>query len=205
MIDDRLQRTRARRHAVGFVLVGILGATLVGCGSEAGESSSVTEKAAPTTVARTGHIFSDGDFGFNFTYPKDWSEGKPKDDAAKSTGGKPAAGAAVGLDNDNTVFLLRYDLPEAVDPAQLPDHVSELDGIVSQFAGRPMSGTVTDIGGIPAVRYEEIVLVDDPRASRIVFLFDGSTEYEINCQSNADGREKINQGCDQVLSTLRKR
>ncbi len=205
MIDERRQGTRARRHTVGFVLVGILGATLVGCASEAGESSSVTEKSAPTSVARTGHIFSDGDFGFNFTYPKDWSEGKPKDDAGQSTGGKPVAGAAVGLDNDNAVLLLRYDLSEAVDPAQLPDHVPELDGIVSQFAGRAISGTVTDIGGLPAVRYEEIALVDDPRSSRIVFLFDGKAEYEINCQSNADGRERINQGCDQVLSTLRKR
>jgi len=205
MIDDRLQGTRARRHTVGFVLVGILGATLVGCASDAGESSSVTEKPASTTAARTGHIFSDGDFGFNFTYPKDWSEGKPKDDAAQSTGGKPVARAAVGLDNDNAVLLLRYDLSEVVDRAQLPDHVPEVDGIVSQFAGRPTSGTVTDIGGIPAIRYEEIALVDDTRTSRIVFLFEGNTEYEINCQSNAEGRERINQGCDQVLSTLRKR
>ncbi len=41
------------------------------------------------------------------------------------------ASAAVGLDNDNAVLLLRYDLAEAVDPAQLPDHVPELDGIVA--------------------------------------------------------------------------
>ncbi len=115
------------------------------------------------------------------------------------------ARAAVGLDNDNAVLLLRYDLSEVVDRAQLPDHVPEVDGIVSQFAGRPTSGTVTDIGGIPAIRYEEIALVDDSRTSRIVFLFEGNTEYEINCQSNAEGRERINQGCDQVLSTLRKR
>ncbi len=59
--------------------------------------------------------------------------------------------------------------------------------------------------GIAGVRYEEVALVDDPRTSRIVFLFDGNTECEINCQSNADGRERINQGCDQVLATLRKR
>ncbi len=59
------------------------------------------------------------------------SPGKPKDDAAQSTGGKPVASAAVGLDNDNAVLLLRYDLAEAVDPAQLPDHVPELDGIVA--------------------------------------------------------------------------
>ncbi len=206
MIRQHSHRERRGRHTSVLVLAGVFGVTLMGCSSEA-TTSSANDKPATTSVTRTGQVFSDKDFGFNFTYPKDWSEGEPQDDAAQSAGGKPGARAAVGLDNDNAILMLRYDLSDDVGAAQLPDHVSELDGIVSQFSGNQSSGTVTDIGGLPAVGYEEFALADDAsaRSSRIVFLFDGKTEYEINCQWTPEGRERINQGCDQVLATLRKR
>jgi len=190
-------------------MFGVLGGVLTGCGNDASTSSPPPPAKSATTkvFTLTGHVFSDKNFGFNFTYPKDWSERDPEVDAAQSTGGKPVARAAVGLDNDNAILLLRNDLSQAVAAADLPGHVSELDGIVGQLSGQQSSGTVTEIGGLPAVRYEEVALRDDTggRNSRIVFLFDGHTEYELNCQSNAEGRNKINQGCDRALATLRKK
>jgi len=206
MIGNRLHRKRGGRHTVGLVLVGVLGAGLVGCGSDAGESSSATDKPATTAASRRGQVFSDRGFRFNFTYPKDWYTGKADKDADQSTGGKPTARAAVGFDDDNGILMSRYDLSEYVTAAELPDHLSELDGIVSQFSGLRASGTVTDIGGLPAVGYEAFALPGDPamRSSRIVFLFDDKIEYEINCQWTAKGRERVNQGCDQALATLRK-
>ncbi len=191
---------------MGLVLVGVLGAGLVGCGSDAGESSAATDKPATTAASRVGQVFSDRDFRFNFTYPKDWFKGRADKDADQSTGGKPTARAAVGFDDDNGVLMARYDLSDNVTAAELPDHLSELDGIVSQFSGRQSSGTVTDFGGLPGVSYEEFALLDDRamRSSRIVLLFDGHIEYEINCQWTAEGRKRVNQGCDQALATLRK-
>ncbi len=63
---------------------------------------------------------------------------------------------------------------------------------MTQFAGEPTSGTTTEIGGLPAVGYDQFALPNDPdkRSSRVVFLFDGNVEYEINCQSNPEGQDK---------------
>jgi len=205
MIGEHSHGARERRHTLVLVLASVLGATLVGCSSEA-TTSAANDTPGTTKVTRTGHVFSDSNFRFNFSYPKDWFKGSANKDADQSTGGKPTARAAVGFDDDNGVLMSRYDLSADVTAAELPDHVSELDGIVSQFSGQRSSGTVADIGGLPAVAYEEFALPEDPngRSSRVIFLFDGKTEYEINCQWTAQGRERVNQGCDQVLGTLRK-
>ena len=38
--------------------------------------------------------------------------------------------------------------------------------------------------------------------SRLVFLFDGELEYQINCQSTPDGRDEVESACDEALETL---
>jgi hypothetical protein len=81
----------------------------------------------------------------------------------------------------------------------------ELDGVVVQLAGGPVSGSVTEVGGLPAVRYEPVPL-DDPAQgeSRLVYLFDQAVEYQVNCQSTPKMRTELNAACDQVLATMRK-
>lgn len=198
---------RRAGHTLFIVLVGVVGATLAGCGSEGAESSS-SDKPATTKAARvTGTVFSNSNFGFNFTYPKEWTEAEMKGDPDQSFGSKPAARVAVALDENNAVLLARYDLAQPVSAADLPGQVPELNGAMTQFAGTPTTGTVTEVGGLPAVGYDEFALPNDPdqRSSRVVFLFDGNVEYEVNCQSNPEGRDKVNRGCDQMLTTLRKK
>jgi len=111
------------------------------------------------------------------------------------------------MDQDNSVLLTRYDLSKAVTSQNLRDQLVELDSVITRFAGRPYVGKTTEIGGLPAVRYQPFALPGDAagRSSRVVFVFDGTAEYELNCQATPAGRDPMNLGCDQMLSTLRRK
>ncbi|MGI9023523.1 MAG: hypothetical protein ACR2HV_09900 [Acidimicrobiales bacterium] len=197
-----------------LAVVGVLGGALVGCAGDARSSPppTVTRDPATTEAAAkrgagaelAGTVFADIRFGFNFRYPPEWREGEFAYDPDQTAGVQPAASAAIGFDEDNSVFLTRYDLAQPVGSAELPDQLNELNGVITRFAGETSSGTMTEIGGLPAVTFEEFALQDDPddRRSRVVFLFDGKVEYEVNCQSTPDGRDEMSRGCDQILSTL---
>ncbi|GAC1388907.1 MAG: hypothetical protein NVSMB4_14980 [Acidimicrobiales bacterium] len=152
-------------------------------------------------------MFTDSRFGFNFRYPKEWRTGDFKYDADLTAGARPAASMAVGLDPDNSVLLTRYNLSTPVTAQDLPAQLVELNGVITQFAGRPYVGETAEIGGLPAVRYLPFALRDDAakRSSRVVFLFDGTAEYELNCQSTPAARNQMDLGCAQMLATLRRK
>jgi hypothetical protein len=38
--------------------------------------------------------------------------------------------------------------------------------------------------------------------NKLTFLFKGQHEFQINCQSSPTNREKLNEGCDQILNSL---
>ena len=201
----RLRRSRKTRM---LVAVAALGGALAGCSGDSDSSSPPPDEVTTTVAApATGSVFTDTRFAFNFRYPKGWEQVEVESEPDLTAGGRPTARVAVGFDNDNGVLLSRFELSDVVTAEELPDQVSELDGIFSQFAGRPMSGTVTEVGGIPAVSYEEFALPGDPnqRSSRVVVLFDGDVEYQLNCQSTPEGLDQLNEGCDQMLATLRKK
>ena len=63
----------------------------------------------------------------------------------------------------------------------------------------------TEVGGFLALDYGTFDIPNPPDAQdRVVLLFDGSNEYEINCQSVPDQRDALNAACDQALRTLKK-
>jgi hypothetical protein len=43
----------------------------------------------------------------------------------------------------------------------------------------------------------------DPFASTLVFVFDGTTEYEINCQHTTEKADEVEQGCEQIVRTFK--
>ncbi len=198
------------------VLLAAVGLALTGCGgsgnaADGASASDATARASKTTTTRppsaTGTVFTDPRFGFNFRYPKEWGSGDFKYDADLTAGARPAASMAVGLDPDNSVLMTRYNLSTPVTATELSDQLVELNGVITQFAGRPYVGQTTEIGGLPAVRYPPFALQNDAakRSSRVVFLFDGTAEYELNCQSTPAARAQMDQGCDQMLATLRRK
>lgn len=193
--------------AVGLVLTSCGGSGNDADGASASDTTARASKTTTTSPSATGTVFADPRFGFNFRYPKEWGTGNFKYDADLTAGARPAASMAVGLDPDNSVLMTRYNLSTPVTANELPDQLAELNGVITQFAGRPFVGETTDIGGLPAVRYQPFALEDDAaeRGSRVVFLFDGAAEYELNCQSTPAARAQMDRGCDQMLATLRRK
>jgi hypothetical protein len=187
----RARRTWARLPA----LLLLLAALAVGCG---GDDSDEGEGGG-----EGGKRFSDDRFSITFTVPDDLKEGEVNK-IEESSGGKAVARAAVGLDSDNIILVTKYNLNVAVTSANLPGVMPELDGVVSELAGSPVSGEVTEIGGLPAARYD-VVALDEPAEgeSRLVYLFDEAVEYQLNCQSTPEKRAELNAACDQALATLR--
>ena len=194
--------TRARLPGLLlFVFVAVLAA---GCGGD-DDATEVGSGGESGTTRPSGKTFSDDQFSVTFTYPEELKEGEVEKVEESAGAGKPVARAAVGLDSDNLILLTKYELNVAVTSANLPDVMPELDGVVGQLAGGPVSGEVTEIGGLPAARYDVVTLDEPPQGeSRLVYLFDQAVEYQVNCQSTPQKRTELNAACDQVLATLRK-
>jgi hypothetical protein len=140
--------------------------------------------------------------GITFTYPSSF---KPATQIsfARSAGANAAARAGVALDKNNVIIVSRYDLKLAITAANLPRFKREVDAVIGQLAGKPVSGRQVQYGGLPGYEYA-ISLSTPPNAiSRMAVLFDQATEYLINCQSTPDKRGKVETACRKALDTLK--
>jgi hypothetical protein len=145
--------------------------------------------------------FDEDGFGITFEYPggfertTDIDAGRTRGDAEKSV--------ALAMSEDNAIFVQRYRLGREVGPGDAKLVKAELDKVLGQLARTQVSGKRIDVGGPLAFRYE-IDKLQDPENGRstIVAVFEGDTEYFINCQSVPDGREELEDACKQAIDTL---
>ncbi|HEX2042979.1 MAG TPA: hypothetical protein VHF24_10120 [Acidimicrobiales bacterium] len=180
-----------RRALLGLLLAGALLGALAGCGG--GGDSASSEKT-----------FTHEDFAISFKYPGSLKESKVGE-TAQSAGGEPVAQTVLAVDEANAIFLAKYDLNAEVTKENIATFVPQVDQVVQQLTGNPISGTRVDVGGLPGVRYDDVALTKPPQGqSRLVFLFDGSVEYLVNCQSTPEERDEISRACDRVLTTMSK-
>jgi hypothetical protein len=75
---------------------------------------------------------------------------------------------------------------------------------------RPMSiasglWLVIQHGGLPGLEYRFPVAGQAGETSRHTILFDGDTEYTLDCQSTPDQHAEIERACDTALNTLHRR
>ena len=194
-----------RRRPLLTVLLLFLALLAAGCGGGGDDATESGGEGGSGSVAESGKTFSDDEFRLTFTYPDDMKEGEVTQIDESAGEGKAVARAALGFDSDNIIGLTKYELSAFVTSANLRGVMPELNGVVSDLAGRPMEGEVTEIGGFPAARYDVLAL-DAPAQgeTRLVYLFDQNVEYQVNCQSTPAKRTELNAACDQVLATLRR-
>jgi hypothetical protein len=180
-----------RRALHGLLLAAVVLGALVGCGGDGDSASS--EKT-----------FSHDDFAISFKYPGNLKTSKVGE-TAQSAGGEPVAQTALAVDEANAIFLAKYDVNAEVTKENIATFVPQVDEVVEQLTGNPIGGTTVAVGGLPGVRYDDVALANPPQGqSRLVFLFDGSVEYLVNCQSTPEERAKITRACDRVLTTMSK-
>ena len=212
MIRHSVHAPRLPRFRVLVLGVGLV-AAVVGCGGGGDESaetstpsadSPVTSRPEPATSGTQPgtKTFRDDNFGIAFQYPDDFRVGEVTS-IAQAAGGKPVARAAVALDEDNALFVVKYLLATAVTEQNVTDVLPEVDGLVGQLSGQPARGRIVELGGLPAVRYDDVSLTEPANGkSRLAFVFDRNSEYLINCQSTPPARAKVDDACDQALGTL---
>lgn len=146
-------------------------------------------------------MFDEEGFAITFEYPGDFE--RTTDVNAERGVGEAEESVALAMSEDNAIFVQRYDLGESVTPANVKSVKRQLDKVLSRLAGTEVSGKQIDAGGLLAFRYEidKLQQPEDGR-STIVAVFDGDTEYFINCQSVPDGREELDEACERAIETL---
>ena len=172
----------ARLAALSLALI----AATAGCGGGEGDDTQTFEEEG---------------FPFTFEYPGSFEESS--DVSYSSTAGGAADDArALGLDDRNAIVVSRYELNVAVTEENVDQVKPEMDDLISGLAGRELSGKQVEIGEFPGYEYE-FDLEDPPEGrSRLVVLFDGKTEYTLNCQSTPERRDELEAACRQAVDTL---
>ena len=145
--------------------------------------------------------FDEDGFAITFEYPGDFE--RTTDVSVARGQGEAEESVALAMSDDNAIFVQRFGLNRAVTPGNADVVKAELDEVLSRLAGTEVSGRRIDAGGPIAFRYE-VERLQEPEDGRstIVALFDGDTEYFINCQSVPDGREELYEACERAIETL---
>jgi hypothetical protein len=146
--------------------------------------------------------FDEDDFDITFEYPGDFE--RTEDVELSQSEGQAEQSIAFAKSEDNAIFVQRYALNRPVDVEDGEAVREELDEVLGTLAGEPVEGERIEVGELLAFRYEidQLETPEDGR-STIVAVFDGSTEYFINCQSVPDGREELETACERAIDTLR--
>lgn len=175
--------------AAGVLLVlAAAGLLAVGCGSGGGDKTFEGE-------------------GYSFTYPGKWHpvEGGGAaefGDRVSSVTLAPSEGAS-GLTLN--VYRLRGSVTESNIETIAPEVASVTAEIFHQAGGRTTAGPRRVSGaGLPGFSAEGMAVT--PKGvhvqSLVTLLFDGKTEYFVNCQFTPDQAEEMRKGCDQVLGSF---
>lgn len=184
-----------------FMLLALSLAATIAAGCGDGEETTSTAADDTTAAADEPGVFDEADFDITFEYPSGF---EPLEDISfnRSAGSSAVATAGVGLDETNLLAVQRFDLNTEVTKDTIDDVRPEADMLFSQLAGEDVKGKDVEVGGLPALQYE-ITLSDPPDAeTKATAIFDGRTQYLLNCQATPEEAAAVEEACDMALDTL---
>jgi hypothetical protein len=142
----------------------------------------------------------------SFDYPAGWEEGTIESRA--ETGGDELWEVAFVLEGASLVSVAAYRLNMPVTAENLDAAKAEFEEVVRELVDQ-LGGTVQSgpeeitAAGKPGLRFRATATVDGTSfESTLVFIFDGTTEYYLNCQYTAEWAEDIERGCEQIVRTF---
>jgi hypothetical protein len=142
--------------------------------------------------------------GVAFDYPAGWQE----ESGSTSTSGGAARQlwrTAVGPGTPHDVIVVEaYRVGQAVTAQNIDAVTRGLESEVRQ-EGLAVRGNVHQItmAGLPGRRFQVTGAVAGSRyASTLVFAFNGTTEYLVNCQYTAGMAVEVGRACDQVIGSF---
>ena len=178
-------RARAGRAARILTTAALLLAPIAACGST---------DAEPKTFHEAG-------FAITFEYPDGFE--RSDDVTIAHSVGPTAKTVALAMSDDNLIAVQRYALNHPVAARDAATVRAQLDKMLGQLTGRAIDGKRIHVDGLMAFRYEIDKLTTPTNGrSTLIALFNGATEYVINCQSVPDGRDEIQRACERAIDTL---
>lgn len=148
--------------------------------------------------------FEGDGYPFTFEYPGDWGTASDISVNNEVSSGNASNLKGVGPADDNGIFLATYTTSEPITDQNIDQAKAALDRLVAQ-ADPSAKGTVGEVGGFPSVSFDAVPVSDPSDAeTNVVALFDGTSEYFINCQWTSDHEDEVKDACDQLRSTLKK-
>jgi hypothetical protein len=148
--------------------------------------------------------------GFSFSYPGEWAE-EEDFEARVQAGSEATSQVAVAPGHGRDVVLVEVG-PVSVSISEgnldkfKPEFARAVESLFQQAEGELTAGPVrVQVGGLPALRFEANGVTSQGvrTRSRLTLVFDGLTQYAVNCQFTPEGAEEIERGCDQILSSFR--
>jgi uncharacterized RDD family membrane protein YckC len=145
----------------------------------------------------------------SFSYPAGWQEETSTGGAQH--GGPPLWRVTVGPGTSSDgITVEAYGLKIRVDAGNLAAVAARMQQLVQSDA-RQVGDTIqagpqlVTVGGMPGLRFLATGTVSDgsPVESTYIFVFNGATEYEINCQSTRPAAQVIAAACSQVIRTFK--
>lgn len=187
----------------------------VSCGTE--EPAATTENPAGTTEAASGPLtYTDADYGYSFAYPSDWR--LDEDSSAEVEGGIAAAKGVSAIDpkgakgDEFYVDLFQvsiYELNITIDEAALPEVKPQLEQMIAGIGSQDPSWEVleamseAEVGGLSGFKTLVTHLMDGRQVkSRLYFLFDGRTEYELMLQAATESWDAIQPDFEAILASF---
>lgn len=151
-------------------------------------------------------VFEEPGFGIVFSYPNQMSLRTDVRTATRAGDVAPTdKTVALALDRVNLITISRHTLRTPVTDANLNQAKLEFDRLITQLSPTAAPGVLVQRGGLPGLEYEFPVPSLPGERSRRTILFDGDTEYTLDCQSTTEKRELIDKACDTTVDTVHRR
>jgi hypothetical protein len=165
------------------------------------ELDTVTLPTAPNDPsAQTFH----GE-GYSFSYPMNWGQGEAE--FAQDPEEEPGTIVNFSPGTETEILTVAtFVVPRPVTEDNLDEVAAQsLVPLITQLYERILEGpSTTTVGGLPAlyVVAKGLNQDGDKIVSRSAFVFDGSTEYALECQYAPLEEDEMRPGCEQVFATF---
>jgi hypothetical protein len=146
--------------------------------------------------------------GYSFSYPGGWEQ-REGSGAAAEVGNAVSSVAFAPAQGANGLTVTVYRLQVVVTEENVDSLRAEVAAVTEQIF-REAGGRVTagpnrvTIAGHPgfSAKGTGMTPAGNRVESQVTLIFDGKSEYFLNCQFTADQAEEIQQGCRKVLESL---
>jgi len=178
---------------------------LTACGSSSRSSTIHALTTSRSTGAGHSRVFSVPGMALHFNYPPAFSLRLAQSHrlAGNTT---QASEAAVGIGRYDLLIVSRFPhRPIRVTVANLARLRPQFDAAITEALGHRVRSQVVTLAGLPALSYPPAPVSGLPvkASSRIINVFVGDDQYELNCQYTPAHAATIGAACDEMLVTLR--